>query len=66
MSREQLLAATYDAAEALNALKLRYDRIDKVRGHAVAHRIKRARQIKAQLDAVEHTEAADPAVLRVL
>ena len=66
MSREQLLAATYDAAEALNALKLRYDRIDKVRGHAVAHRIKRAREIKAQLDAVEHTEAADPAVLRVL
>jgi hypothetical protein len=50
MDREQLLAATYDAAEALNRLKLRYGRISRRRGEDVARRIARARALKARLD----------------
>ena len=66
MSREELLAATYDAAEALNELKLRYGRIDKARGQEVARHIKRTRDFKARLDAIQQEDAVDPEVVRVL
>ena len=64
MNRDELLAATYDAAEALNRLKLRYGRIDRVRGHAVARHIQRARELKDRLDALDQESTADHEVLR--
>ena len=64
MNRDELLAATYDAAEALNRLKLRYGRIDRVRGHAVARHIQRARELKDRLDALDQGSKADHEVLR--
>lgn len=51
MSRAQLVDATYDAAERLNELKMRYGRISARRGRAVAHRIQEARALRARLDA---------------
>jgi B12-binding domain/radical SAM domain protein len=66
MSREELVSATYDAAEALNRLKLKYGRINKVRGEQVACRIKQAREIKDRLDAIEHGKTADPKAIQVL
>lgn len=66
MNREELLAATYDAAEALNELKLRYVRIDKARGDEVARHIKRTRDFKARLDAIQQESTVDPEVVRVL
>jgi hypothetical protein len=51
MSRAQLVDATYDAAERLNELKMRYGRISRRRGRALAHRIREARALRAQLDA---------------
>ena len=66
MTREEMFAATYTAAEALNDLKLRFGRIDPVRGQAVAHHIQRTRWLKARLDAIPPDAAADPEVLRVL
>jgi hypothetical protein len=64
MNREQLVQATYDAAEALNRLKLKYGRIDNVRGHKVANRIQRARDLNLRLDAAPPQSKADPAVLQ--
>ena len=49
MSRDDLVDITYDAAEALNALKLKYGRINKSRGKSVAQRIAQARGIKNRL-----------------
>lgn len=49
MSRDDLVDITYDAAEALNALKLKYGRINKSRGKSVAQRIAQAREIKNRL-----------------
>ena len=49
MSRDDLVDITYDAAEALNALKLKYGRINKSRGKSVAQRIGQAREIKNRL-----------------
>lgn len=66
MSREELLLATYDAAEALNNLKLKYGRIDKARGKEVAGRIRRARELKDRLDAIDRGDEADHELLRVL
>ncbi len=66
MSRAELVSATYDAAEALNRLKLKYGRIGRARGEEVARRIKQAREIKARLDAIDHGDEADPAALQVL
>jgi B12-binding domain/radical SAM domain protein len=51
MTRAQLVDATYDAAERLNELKMRYGRISARRGRAVARRIGEARALRAQLDA---------------
>ncbi len=66
MSRAELVAATYDAAEALNGLKLKYGRIGRARGEEVARRIKQAREIKERLDAIDHGNTADPEALQVL
>lgn len=66
MSREELLSVTYDAAEALNSLKLKYGRIDRVRGQEVALRIKRARELKDRLDAIHHGSETDNGTLQVL
>jgi radical SAM superfamily enzyme YgiQ (UPF0313 family) len=49
MSRDDLVDITYDAAEALNTLKLKYCRIDSARGQKVAKRIIRARGLKDRL-----------------
>ena len=64
MDREQLLAATYDAAQALNQLKLDYGRINHGRGQAVARRIAQARELKARLATLEPGAAVDDAALR--
>jgi len=53
MSRDDLVTATYDAAEALNALKLKYGRIDTTRGQTVAQRISQARALKDRLDVID-------------
>jgi len=66
MTREQLVAATYDAAEALNALKQAYGRIDQARGQKVGQRIARARDLEKRLDAVEHGEELDPEAFQAL
>lgn len=49
MSRDDLVDVTYAAAEALNALKLKYARIDPARGQDVATRIAQARGLKDRL-----------------
>ncbi len=49
MSRDEMVEVTYDAAEALNAMKLRYGRIDQARGDGVARRIRQARALKDRI-----------------
>lgn len=66
MNREELVSATYDAAEALNSLKLKYGRINRARGHEVARRIKRARELKDRLDAIHQGGQADHEVFQAL
>ena len=51
MTRAQLVDATYDAAERLNELKLRYGRISPRQGKAVADGIAQARRLRARLNA---------------
>jgi B12-binding domain/radical SAM domain protein len=53
MTRAQLVDATYDAAEHLNSLKLRYGRISKKRAGTVARHIREARDLRKRLAAVE-------------
>ncbi|MFH1009392.1 MAG: TIGR04190 family B12-binding domain/radical SAM domain protein [Candidatus Latescibacterota bacterium] len=62
MSREELVMATYDAAESLNMLKLEHDRIESANGLEVVRRIARARALKERLDAIEKSGSADHAV----
>jgi B12-binding domain/radical SAM domain protein len=50
MTRRALADATYDAAERLNALKLRHRRIPRGEGRAVAARIAAARALRDRLD----------------
>lgn len=66
MSRRQLVDVTYDAAERLNQLKMRYGRISKRRARRVARRIGEARALRARLDALgaAATHADIPADLR--
>jgi hypothetical protein len=66
MSRAELVEATYDAAEALNALKLKYGRIDEDRGQAVARRITQARDLLYRLNTFDQNQKPDPEALRVL
>jgi B12-binding domain/radical SAM domain protein len=66
MTRAQMVDATYDAAERLNEMKMRYGRISKRRGRAVAGRIREARELRARLDAeiVRGGDVADSENLR--
>jgi B12-binding domain/radical SAM domain protein len=50
MTRRELVDATYDAAERLNELKVRYGRISPRRGRRVARSIAAARTLRARLD----------------
>jgi len=49
MSRDELVTATYAAAERLNELKLRYGRIGRRQAATIADRIRRARDLEARL-----------------
>ena len=49
MSRDELVDVTYDAADALNELKLKYLRINRSRGEAISQRISQARRLKDRL-----------------
>jgi B12-binding domain/radical SAM domain protein len=51
MSRSQLVDATYDAAERLNELKLRYGRISQQQASIVAAGIAEARRLRARVNA---------------
>jgi B12-binding domain/radical SAM domain protein len=51
MTRTQLVDATYDSAERLNELKLRYGRISARQAKAVADGIAEARRLRARLKA---------------
>ena len=55
MTREQLVDATYNAAERLNALKMRHGRIGSRQGQAVEERIRQARHLRARLTALNHS-----------
>ena len=67
MSRDDLVDVTYDAADALNTLKLKYRRIDSVRGQAVAKRITQARRLKNKLlMSVNRRNEMDPAERQLL
>ena len=59
MSRDELVMATYDAAEALNNLKLTYGRIGKKKAAMVAKHISQARQLKQRLDDLEQEKQPD-------
>lgn len=59
MDREELISATYDAAEALNSLKLKYGRIARARGREVARRIEHARRLKDRLHALDEGAGED-------
>ena len=59
MTRRELVDATYDAAERLNALKERYRRIPRREARAVARRIAAARALRARLDAAGTDSAVD-------
>ncbi|MGC9270864.1 TIGR04190 family B12-binding domain/radical SAM domain protein [Acidiphilium sp.] len=50
MTRTELVDATYDAAETLNALKMRHGRISRRRGQTVARRIQRARTLRTAIN----------------
>jgi len=66
MSREEMAAVTYDAAQALNALKMKYGRIDARQGLEVDRRIESARALRRRLEAVEGDGAPDYDVLAKL
>ncbi len=56
MTRAELVDATYDAAERLNALKLRYGRISARTARGVANGIAEARRLRARLAASSRGE----------
>jgi B12-binding domain/radical SAM domain protein len=58
MTRRELVDATYDAAERLNALKARHRRIPQREARAVSQRISDARRLRARLDAAGATADA--------
>ncbi len=59
MTRDEMAAVTYDAGEALNALKLRYGRIAQAQGEAVARHIHDARELSARLEAAKESSTSD-------
>jgi hypothetical protein len=60
MARRELVDATYDAAEQLNALKGRYGRISRREARKVARRIAAARDLRSRLEAAGD-QYGDPA-----
>jgi B12-binding domain/radical SAM domain protein len=58
MTRRELVDATYDAAERLNALKLRTGRISRRRAQRVARGIAAARVLRARLESAPEREDA--------
>jgi hypothetical protein len=65
MTRSELVDATYDAAERLNELKIRYGRVPPRRGREVAANIAAARALRARLEATladGGDPGADPAL----
>jgi len=60
MSRCELVDATYDAAERLNELKLKYGRITNRRGGEVASRIRAARELRSRLAANSQQQDEQP------
>ena len=65
MTRAQIVDATYDGAERLNALKMKYGRIDAAQGAAVARRMAAARALRRSL-ADAGGGALDPTLHRAL
>jgi hypothetical protein len=65
MTRAQLVDATYDAAERLNELKLRYQRITPRQAAIVADGIAEARRLRARLEE-SHGGRMDPAAAEQL
>ncbi len=63
MTRRELVDATYDAAERLNAAKARHARISAREARAVAGRIAEARRLRARLDRALETGEPLPAGL---
>jgi B12-binding domain/radical SAM domain protein len=66
MTRRELVDATYDAAERLNALKVQHGRLSKRRGAGVARGIAAARALRSRLDkamAQGLDTSADPALM---
>jgi B12-binding domain/radical SAM domain protein len=63
MTRRELVDATYDAAERLNALKAQHRRVPAREARAVARRIAAARQLRNRLDRAMADGAAAPAEL---
>lgn len=64
MTRRQLVDATYDAAERLNAAKTRTGRLDRAKGELVGRRITAARALRRRLRPEGHaTDAPVPADL---
>ena len=59
MSRKELVDITYEAAERLNELKLRYGRLSKRRARNIAKRIREARDLRRRLDEHRITRDAD-------
>jgi len=66
MTRRELVDATYDAAERLNALKVQYGRLSPRRGREVASRIAAARALRDRLEALlaKGSDPADDPALR--
>jgi radical SAM superfamily enzyme YgiQ (UPF0313 family) len=65
MTRRELVDATYEAAERLNELKMKYGRIPARRGRAVAARIAAARALRERLESLLKSggdPASDPAL----
>ena len=58
MTRRELVDATYDAAERLNAVKRRHGYLSPRRAEAVATRIHAARALRARLERVTDAEGA--------
>jgi B12-binding domain/radical SAM domain protein len=65
MTRAEIVDATYDGAERLNALKVAHGRIEPALAAAVARRLAAARDLRRRL-AAAGTGALDPALHRAL
>lgn len=66
MNRHELVEATYDAAEILNKLKLKYGRIRPQDSEKVAQEIALARGLKDRLNTQENNHTPDPEALQLL